>query len=300
MMRRMNHPESTWVLRAKPAPHSLVLFVGLGSRSGVAPGDGLADGLARAGVRALWLERIDQALAAAEHARFDAVVVRLDASVSVVGRQLDSWRRTLACPLLLLADLEDEVDEIMALELGADGVLAQPVSSRRLRAHLLMLLRRNPQGEREPRPEATAAAVPAAAGGWALDRVHNRLTRDGRQVNLTEMQAALMQVLLDDIGRVVPRSRLLGAASLRRALQPRSVDVYVARLRQRLHDERADDLLLEGVRGRGYRLSWTPPVSPAWPTARSTRLDWAAPPLSQEALPMPMPMPSSMPTPQPG
>ncbi len=245
-------------------PHSLVVFVGMGAR----PAPELTDGLARDGVRGLWLDRVEQALTAAAHAHFDAAVVRLDERVAVAARRFDGWCRSLGCPLLLVAEIEDEVDEIIALELGADAVLPQPVSPRRLRAHLMRLLRRTAADARmactAPEP---AARLPVA--GWTLDRVHNRLLREDRQVALTELQAALMQVLMDDYGRVVPRARLLAAASLRRALQPRSIDVYIARLRLRLLEERIDELQLEGVRGRGYRLApgtaqrATPGVSPA-------------------------------------
>lgn len=275
---------------ATPAAHSLVLFVGLGAR----PDAELGASLARAGVRGLWVERVPQALAAAAHARFDAAVIRLDDPVSLAARQFDAWRQVLGCPLLLLAETLDEIDEIMALELGADGLLAQPVSARRLRAHLMLLLRRGAADGREAlrladlrRGSGLAVDdVPASAAGWQLDRVHNRLLRGDRRVDLTEMQAALLQMLLDELGRVVPRSRLLAAVSRRRALQPRSVDVYVARLRQRLHDERVDDLLLEGVRGRGYMLQVAAPGT-AWPVAAvAPPLDWAPPVAARGALPV--------------
>lgn len=243
------------------AAHSLVLFVGFGAR----PGPELGEGLARSGIRGLWLDQVAQALAAAAHAHFDAAVFRLDSAVSSAARQFHGWRQALNCPLLLLAETVDEVDEIMALEMGADGVLAQPVSSRRLRAHLLRLLRQVEPAAREP----TRSEPPAMAGaaGWRLDRVHNRLSRGARHVDLTDLQAALLQVLLDDLGRVVPRARLLAAVSQRRALQPRSVDVYIARLRLRLAEARVDDLRLEGVRGRGYQLTVPNPPSATWPTA---------------------------------
>lgn len=279
MMRAMHRPDLPWNACRVTSAHHLVLFVGLGLR----PGPDLGEGLARSGIRGLWLERMDQALGAAAHARFDAAVVRLDQPVAAAARQFDAWRRALGCPLLLLADIEDEVDEIIALELGADGLLAQPVSSRRLRAHLLMLLRRGPADEAAP--DRIAPPAPVQAGGWVLDRVHNRLCQDppgadtalARRVGLTDMQAALLQVLMDDLGRVVPRSRLLAAVSRRRTLQPRSVDVYVARLRQRLLDEQVHDLQLDGVRGRGYVLSAVPPRSPLWPGAGTAALDWVAP-----------------------
>lgn len=275
MMRRMQAADAPWTPRRAPAAHSLVLFVGFGEG---APPD-FGDGLARAGIRGLWLAQVTQALAAAAHARFDAVVIRLDESVALAARQLGAWRQVLGCPILLLAELEDEVDEIIALEMGADGLLAQPVSWRRLRAHLLMLLRRAgaPAGP-GPAPVGAEPLPAAAAAGWQLDRVHNRLLRGDRRVALTDVQAALLQVLMDDLGRVVPRARLLAAVSHRRALRPRSVDVYVGRLRLRLAEARVDDLQLEGVRGRGYRLAVAAPPSSNWPQAGvADLLDWAGP-----------------------
>lgn len=280
MMRRMSLADAPWMAPRAPAARSLVLFVGFGER---APPD-FGEGLARAGIRGLWLAQVTQALAAAAHARFDAVVIRLDQSVAMAARQLGAWRQVLGCPILLLAELEDEVDEIIALEMGADGLLAQPVSWRRLRAHLLMLLRRAGSAPGvEPAP--LRAEPTAAAAGWQLDRVHNRLQRDDRRVALTDVQAALLQVLMDDLGRVVPRSRLLAAVSHRRLLRPRSVDVYVGRLRMRLAEARVDDLQLEGVRGRGYLLMVAAPAASSWPRAEvGARLDWAGP--AREPLPL--------------
>lgn len=257
-------PASTPARPPSPAQH-LVPFVGLDR----ALAAGLADGLSKAGVRGLWFDRIEQALAAAAHAHFDAAVLQLKDAVPMVARQLGAWRQGLACPLLLLAEVDDEVDEIMALELGADRLLQPHVSPRRLRAHLSTLLRRGTDGAGADLPGPPAA--PLEAGGWTLDPVHNRLCRDDapgpRQVTLTELQAGLLRVLMTDLGRVVPRSRLLAAVARGRELQARSVDVYVARLRQRLLDEHVDDLLLDSVRGRGYLLRVGAPASPArlWP-----------------------------------
>ena len=172
--------------------------------------------------------------------------------MSVAARRFDGWRQALRCPLLVMAELDDEVDEIIGLELGADAVLPQPVSPRRLRAHLLMLLRRT---HHEVLGEPVAdLAPPLQAAGWSLDRVQNRLHRNDRQVPLTELQSALLHVLLENAGRVVPRSRLLAAVARGRELHVRSVDVYIARLRLRLREARVDGLQVEGVRGRGYTL----------------------------------------------
>lgn len=244
-MAAMSTDDSPSAPRHEAMPHSLVLFAGFGLR----PERELLDGLAQVGVRGLWLGASAQALGAASFARFDAVVLRVQGPMAGTARSFEGWRRALGCPLLVLAEAGDEVDEIIALELGADGYLAGPVPPRRLRAHLLRLLRRG-----QAAAEVDTQPAPCSAAGWTLDRASNRLQRGNREVELTELQAALLQTLIAEQGRVVPRVRLADAVSRGRELHVRSVDVYIARLRHRLRDERVEGLEIDGVRGRGYRL----------------------------------------------
>ena len=173
-------------------------------------------------------------------------------------RQIETLRQALACPVLVVAPTEDEVDEIIALELGADAYLAGPLAPRRLRAHLMALLRQRPVAE----PDRAHLRL----GEWTVDCAAQRLAHDdGRQVVLTAVQAGLLQAL---------------AAGPDKALHARSVDVYVARLRRRLREGRVDGLAIDGVRGLGYTLSLAPsPRRPApdlawWP--RSSALPQAS------------------------
>lgn len=235
------------------APASLVLFIGAGFR----PAAALCDVLARDGMRCLWLAGAGAALRAAELARFDVVVI----DAAVLGQRgavvLTEMSAALQCPMIVVAHQADEVDEIVALELGADAYLARPLSARRLRAHLraLMRVRTTP-----------AAAMPATIGaadaqtsvaGWQLDRVGNRLLRAGVCVGLTELQCALLQCLFEAHGRIVPRARLAASLPNRRDVNARSVDVYIHRLRQRLRDAGVAELFIEAIRGRGYVLDST-------------------------------------------
>jgi len=256
---------ATGETRSAPPPSHLVLFAGLGTH----PDPGVAELLSRAGMRGVWLGNTARALSASAHARFDAAVMAIDEPMSMAARHFDHWRRSLRCPLLVLADGDDEVDEIIALELGADSVLPRAVTPRRLRAHLLTLTRAAASGAAQEgvAPPAPSAVPPAQTGGWTLDRVMNRLHNGHRRVELTETQAALMQVLIDDSPRVVPRARLMAAIAHGRELNTRSVDVYVARLRHRLREQRVDEIEITGVRGRGYTLTRArdpAPVLRAW------------------------------------
>lgn len=229
----------------RPGPPSrLLLFVGM------LPGAELSTLLAIDGMRCLSLPDVATALDAARLARFDAVVLQAAALGAAPARALEALRRTLCCPLVVAAGSEDEVDEILALEQGADAWLPRPMAARRLRAHLLALLRL-----RATAPEVHVDRTPPCR--WRIDRVLNRLHGAAPgPVALTEVQAALLQRLVDADGRVVSRAQLADSLvpSHGHALQARSVDVYVHRLRDRLRKADATDHDIEAVRGRGYRL----------------------------------------------
>jgi DNA-binding response OmpR family regulator len=226
------------------APSRLVLFVG------VTPRPDLSALLAVDGMRCLSLGSVAAALDAGRLARFDAVVLHASALGAAQARALAGLRLALGCPLLVWAGADNGLDEILALEQGADAWLPQPMAPRRLRAHLLALLRHH-------MPSAEPSADEALRCRWQVDRVHNRLHGAApRAVALTEAQAALLQCLVDADGRVVSRAQLADALlpSHGHALQARSIDVYVHRLRDRLRKAGAAGHDIEAVRGRGYRL----------------------------------------------
>jgi two-component system, OmpR family, phosphate regulon response regulator OmpR len=204
--------------------------------------------LARSGWRCLWLADADAAQRAAHHARFDAVVLRAEGEGGPPPRVIEPLRRALGCPVLVLAEAADEVDEVIALELGADAWLTGPLTARRLRAHLVALLR-----PRDEPSEEGAGALPL--GGWTLNVAEQRLERQDQSIGLTALQAGLLRCLAEQAGCVVSRAALAAAVGGGRDLHSRSVDVYVARLRRRLREARVDGVSIEGVRGRGYTLT---------------------------------------------
>ncbi|MFA6262669.1 MAG: response regulator transcription factor [Bacteroidia bacterium] len=234
--------------RPRSAPARLVLFVGAELR----PDSALSDALGRDGVRCLWLAGTEQAVRAARLAHFDAVVIDGTLVDGAAGHTLAEMRVVLHCPVLVLADGADEIDEIVALELGADAFLVQPVLPRRLRAHLAALMRRPP-----PRSDGGPSLTRA---GWTLEPLRRALVDGSREVPLTEAQSLLLQCLFDAGGALVARARLLAALPHGEALRARSVDVYISRLRQRLRDEGVAGFAIEAVRGRGFVLRSAGPV----------------------------------------
>jgi two-component system, OmpR family, response regulator RstA len=243
-------------------PGMLIGFVG----PLLQPGSELRRTLTDVAMRCFWLPTRAEALQAATQAAFDAVLV----DSQTLGRDptaLLELRATFSCPLLVLASGESsDVDEIIALELGADAYVAAPLSPRLLRARLLALTRRRRRLLAWPHhePPATERRCPQF-GGWLLDPIFNTLTRDDTLVNLTDVQCALLDSLIDARGSIVSRQGLAHALRHGPEIDKRTVDVYIHRLRKRLRESGALDLAIKAERARGYRLVWTAPPRPQDP-----------------------------------
>lgn len=238
----------------RAAPAQLLLFVG----DAIRPDAAFVALLAREGLRCLSLPGAEQAVRAAALARFDAVLVDAALVDGRAARAIEALASSHRCPLIVLADQADEVDEIVALELGADLYLVRPLAPRRLRAHLHALLRRRAApalAAESADGRGTGAGRPLQAGGWSLQFAQQRLTRGPRSVRLTHAQAALLRCLMDAAGDIVPAEDLLAALPQHERLQTRSLRVHVHRLRQRLRDEGVHELQVEAVRGSGYALT---------------------------------------------
>ncbi len=151
-------------------------------------------------------------------------------------------------PVLLLTARGEEVDRIVGLEIGADDYLPKPFNPRELLARIRAILRRT-HGEGK-----SAAALPEVlrVGEVELDPATRTVLRDGKPVDLTSVEFNLLEVLLREAGRVVPRERLVNAV-LSRKFSPfdRSIDMHVSKVRKKLGDTDSDEHI-KTVRGVGY------------------------------------------------
>ena len=235
------------------APAHLVLIVARRR----APQRSVVDCLAQRGLRCIWIDGLQGLDSVADQVVPDAIVYDVQADAAPLPLALAQLRRRYAGALLVVDASQDEVDEIMALELGADAHMAHPVTPRRLRARLEALLRRHGGGA-TLRAECGGSA-PDLPAGWRLDPVHNQLQRGVQSIALTGGQAHLLRCLAQHAGRVVPRAELHEQVCAPDSeLRARSVDVYVHRLRQRLTSAGVHDLAIEAVRGRGFVLRGAP------------------------------------------
>ena len=154
-------------------------------------------------------------------------------------------RATSRLPVLLLTARGEDVDRIVGLEIGADDYLPKPFNPRELVARIRAILRRT-------RTDKSAAPDIVRVGEIELDPATRSVRRDGEPVDLTSVEFNLLEVLLREAGRVVPRERLVNAV-LSRKFSPfdRSIDMHVSKVRKKLGDTDADEHI-KTIRGVGY------------------------------------------------
>jgi two-component system, OmpR family, phosphate regulon response regulator OmpR len=152
--------------------------------------------------------------------------------------------------ILMLTARGDPVDRIVGLEIGADDYLPKPFVPRELLARIQALLRR-----RNVLSNRSAAAVssPIRFGPFTLDPGAYRLSCDGRPVELTGGEFALLAVLVANPRRPLGRERLIELAYGRdHDAGDRSIDVQVLRLRRAIEDDPGKPRWIRTVRGVGY------------------------------------------------
>jgi DNA-binding response OmpR family regulator len=163
-----------------------------------------------------------------------------------VCRRLRAEPATAAVPIIMLTAKTDEVDRVVGLELGADDYMIKPFSPKELVARVRAVLRR---------ARAPAAGGPVLrAGTLALDPGRHLATVAGDAVTLTPREFELLQALMEGAGRVLSREHLLSRAwgyAHAEAIESRTVDVHVRRLRAKLGQEGRRIATVTGV---GYRL----------------------------------------------
>lgn len=203
--------------------------------------------LSREGYRVSTAVNGPRALTAAESDRPDLIILDLmlpGMDGYEVLRDLRRNDKTEHIPVILLTARREEEERVRGFEVGADDYITKPFSGRELILRVQAVLRR---AQAEPRGPTRRLAV----GPVELDREAHRAYADGDEMTLTPMEYRLLEVLLERRGRVQSRRQLLEAVwDTTAAIETRTVDMHVARLRAKLGEAGE---LIETVRGVGYR-----------------------------------------------
>jgi DNA-binding response OmpR family regulator len=158
-------------------------------------------------------------------------------------------RASSTVPIIMLTARDDELDKVLGLELGADDYITKPFSIREFRSRVRALLRRAaiPSGE-------DGAEEAIERDGLRIDVARRDVEVRGNPVQLTYVEFELLRKLAMSPGRVFSREMLLqslwGGADYR---EPRTIDVHVRHLREKLERDPSEPEFILTVRGVGYR-----------------------------------------------
>ncbi len=167
---------------------------------------------------------------------------------------LDGWRVCQAIrqhsnvPIIMLTALDDSLDRIKGLELGADDYLVKPFGFKEIEAHIRAMLRRVQLDGGHQMPQQISA------GDIVLDLEAHTFTKGGKEIAMRQKEYEILSLLMSSIGKVVTRERLFDEVWGTDWLgDTRTLDVHMSWLRAKLESDPANPIYLQTVRGVGYR-----------------------------------------------
>jgi len=161
-----------------------------------------------------------------------------------VCRQIRESKDLAKVPIIFLTARSGEADRVRGLDLGADDYISKPFSPRELVARVRAVLRRFEQ------PVVTSITAP----DFELNSDSMTLTVRGNLVETTATEFRLLHFLASHPGKVFTRDQVLDAVWRDMTfVTPRSVDVYIRRLREKIEKDPEDPRYLKTVRGAGYK-----------------------------------------------
>ncbi len=162
-------------------------------------------------------------------------------------RFLKKDSKTASIPIIMLTAKGQEMDKVTGLDMGADDYVTKPFSVKEIAARVKALLRRTKKG-------TTAGKDIHEYGGLHVDLSSHDVKVNGKLVMLSPLEFKLLKFFITHQERVYNREQLLDLVWGDEAfVEPRTVDVHIRRLREKIEPEGAR--LIKTVRGTGYRFS---------------------------------------------
>ena len=157
-------------------------------------------------------------------------------------------RASSSVPIVMLTARDKAQSRIEGLTIGADDYVSKPFEPRELSLRIASILRRAP-------PAAAPAVEWVRFGDFRFHLARGELKRGEEIVRLRDRERDMLRLLAATPGETVPRQTLAGNDG---AAGERAVDVQINRLRRKIEHDPANPLLVQTVRGIGYRLVTTP------------------------------------------
>lgn len=205
-------------------------------------GDGLSIGLRQAGFAVDWLKDGHSADQALQSETFDIVVLDLGLPrLSGMEVLIRARRRDQSIPILILTARDATGDKVSGLDAGADDYLVKPIDLDELSARIRALTRRS----------SGRAAPLLMRGDLTLDPAAHVVTQTGRVVELSSREFSLLQILLENAGRVLTRTQLEQSIyGWHDEPDSNALEVHIHHLRKKLGSE-----LIRTLRGVGYTIA---------------------------------------------
>ena len=202
--------------------------------------------LVNAGFRVTTAENAAQARARLSTLRFDLLIL----DVMMPGESGFDLARAIRVdsqvPILMLTARAESSDRIQGLEIGADDYVPKPFEPRELALRIASILKR---AQSKPGPVREQVSF----DDFIFHVGREELRQGENVVHLTDREREMMRILAEQQGEVVTRLALAGNSSI----NERAVDVQINRLRRKIERDPANPLIVQTVRGIGYRLMIT-------------------------------------------
>jgi two-component system phosphate regulon response regulator OmpR len=223
---------------ADDAPHLLVVDDDRRIR------DLLSRFLATEGYRVTTAETAADARAKLDGLRFDLLILDVMMPGETGFELARAIRQNSAVPILMLTARDEKESRIEGLELGADDYVSKPFEPRELSLRIANILKR-------AQPITLTPMESLRFGPFVFHIARGELRRGDEIIRLTDREREMLRVLSACPGETVPRLALAGNGG---SLNERAVDVQVNRLRRKIERDPTNPLIVQTVRGIGYRL----------------------------------------------
>ena len=153
------------------------------------------------------------------------------------------------CPILFLSSKNDELDKILGLAVGGDDYVTKPFSPKEVAFRVKAQLRRAEYRQRPPK------AQPLTVGALSIDPEGCRVTKNGKEIELTAREFEILQYMAQNIGRVISRERLYETVWGEDSYGcDNTIMVHIRHLREKIESNPASPEYLITMKGLGYKL----------------------------------------------
>lgn len=208
---------------------------------------GLVYSLKQEGYVVFHCRNYSEAVTAIDHNSFDLALLDLslpDGSGYELCKQIKD--KNIELPVIFLTALDDEVNVVMGLDMGADDYISKPFRLRELLSRIKSVLRRSKSHD------STSAMM--SLGNISINTTQAKVFKSGEEILLTAMEYRLLLLLAGNPGQVMSRGKLLEdmwdfAGDF---VNDNTLTVYIKRLREKIEDDPGHPKIIKTVRGMGY------------------------------------------------